>query len=92
MRRREFKLPARRSKQQARFGLEHPDGPVRIGPLRMRCISSMPAIVIAACRKPLKPHITAMRCLTPRWSCSIRLFRYFDARSLTLPRNSGHLW
>ena len=22
-----------------------------------------------------------MRCFTPRWSCSIRLFRYFDQRS-----------
>ena len=32
-------------------------------------------------QKPLKPNITAMRCFTPRWSCSIRLFRYFDERS-----------
>src|SRR6516162_8118402 len=48
----------------------------------MRCSNSMPAIVIAAFLNPLKPSITAMRCLTPRWSCSIRLFRYFDKRSL----------
>jgi hypothetical protein len=41
----------------------------------------MPAIVIAAFLNPLKPSITAMRCFTPRWSCSIRLFRYFDERS-----------
>src|SRR2546428_8026922 len=47
----------------------------------MRCSSSMPAIVIAAFRNPLKPSITAMRCFTPRWSCSIRLLRYFDERS-----------
>src|SRR5882724_11400284 len=48
----------------------------------MRCSSSMPAIVIAALLNALKPSITAMRCFTPRWSCSIRLFRYFDERSL----------
>jgi Phage integrase, N-terminal SAM-like domain len=48
-------------------------------PLRMRCISSMPAMVMAAFLNPLKPSITAMRCFTPR--CSIRLFRYFDERS-----------
>src|SRR5207245_9304422 len=48
----------------------------------MRCSSSMPAIVIAAFLNPLKPSITAMRCFTPRWSCSIRLLRYFDERSL----------
>jgi hypothetical protein len=51
-------------------------------PLRMRCISSMPAIVIAALRDCSNPNIAAMRCLTLRWSCSIRLLRYFDDRSL----------
>jgi di/tricarboxylate transporter len=35
----------------------------------MRCISSIPAIVMTACRKSLKPNITAIRCFTPRWSC-----------------------
>src|SRR5712671_5884066 len=50
-------------------------------PFRMRCSSSMPAIVIAAFVNPLKPSNTAMRCFTPRWSCSIWLFRYFDERS-----------
>jgi DNA invertase Pin-like site-specific DNA recombinase len=58
-----------------------PSRPSRNCPLRMRCISSIPAIVIAACRKSLKPNITAIRCFTPRWSCSIRLFRYFDDRN-----------
>src|SRR5882757_11003470 len=48
----------------------------------MRCSSSMPAIVIAAFLNRLKPSITAMRCFTLRWSCSIRLFRYFDERSV----------
>jgi DNA-binding transcriptional LysR family regulator len=65
-------------------GAERPSGPRRPSlncPLRMRCSSSMPAMVIAAFLKPLKPSITAMRCFTPRWSCSIRLFRYFDERS-----------
>src|SRR5437660_8541710 len=42
----------------------------------------MPAIVIAAFLNALKPSITAILCFTPRWSCSIRLFRYFDERSL----------
>ena len=46
-----------------------------------RCINSMPAIVVAAVAKPLKPSIVAICCLTPRWSCSIRLFKYFDDRS-----------
>jgi hypothetical protein len=50
--------------------------------LRMRCSSSMPAIVIAAFPNSLKPSITAILCFTPRWSCSTRLFRYFDERSL----------
>jgi Large polyvalent protein-associated domain 7 len=50
-------------------------------PLWMRCINSIPAIVIAAVAKPLKPSIVAIRCFTLRWSCSIRLFKYFDDRS-----------
>jgi hypothetical protein len=33
----------------------------------MRCINSIPAIVIAAVAKPLKPSIVAIRCFTPRW-------------------------
>ena len=41
----------------------------------------MPVIVIAALLNPLKPSITAMRCFTLRWSCSISLFRYFDEHS-----------
>jgi hypothetical protein len=28
-----------------------------------------------------------MRCLTLRWSCSIRLFRYFDERSFAFASN-----
>src|ERR1700730_4208960 len=44
----------------------------------------MPAIVIAAFLNALKLSITAILCFTPRWSCSIRLFRYFDERSLVL--------
>jgi hypothetical protein len=40
----------------------------------------MPEIVIAAFRARLKPSITAIRCVTPRWSCSIRLFEYFGER------------
>src|ERR1700747_3247411 len=48
---------------------------------RMRCINSIPAIVIAAVAKPLKPSIVGFLCSPPRWSCSIRLFKYFDDRS-----------
>jgi len=49
----------------------------------------MPAIVIAAFLNSLKLSITAILCFTPRWSCSIRLFRYFDERSLVL---AGPTW
>src|SRR5271166_2590401 len=50
-------------------------------PLWIRRSSSTPAIVIVAVLNCLKPSIGPMRSLTPRWSCSIRLFRYFDERS-----------
>src|SRR4029077_10885879 len=43
--------------------------------------SGWTVVVIAAFLNALKPSITVMRCFTPRWSCSIRLFRYFDERS-----------
>src|SRR5208282_95461 len=49
--------------------------------LWIRRSNSMPAIVTAAVLNRLKPSIGPMRSLTPRWSCSIRLFRYFDERS-----------
>ena len=58
-----------------------PSRPSRNCPLRMRCISSIPAIVAAAVLNHLNPSIGPMRSFTPRWSCSIRLFRYFDERS-----------
>ena len=54
-------------------------------PLRMRCINSMPAIVIAAVAKPLKPSIVAIRCFTPRWSCSIRLLSGMCTRDTSIP-------
>jgi len=41
-------------------------------PLRMRCASSMPAIVIAVFANDLNPAIDAQRRLMARWSCSIR--------------------
>jgi hypothetical protein len=58
-------------------------------PLRMRCINSIPAIVIAAVAKPLKPSIVAIRCFAPRWSCSIRLFKYFEDRSFVSARQQA---
>jgi hypothetical protein len=50
-------------------------------PLWIRRNSSMPAIVIAAVLNYLNPSVGSMRSFTPRRSCSIRLFRYFDERS-----------
>jgi hypothetical protein len=47
-------------------------------PLRMRCINSMPEIVVAALLNRLRPGMTFVRDLMFRWSCSIRLFRYFE--------------
>ena len=47
-------------------------------PFRIRRSNSMPAIVSTAVLNCVKPSIGPMRSLTPRWSCSIRLFRYFD--------------
>lgn len=37
---------------------------------------------MAALPKTLNPSIAPVRAFTPRWSCSIMLFRYFDDRSL----------
>src|SRR3981189_865181 len=54
-------------------------------PLWSRGSSSRPAITIAAVVNHLKPSIGPMRSFTPRWSCSIRLFRYFDERSFVSP-------
>jgi len=47
----------------------------------MRCMSSIPCIVVVAEVKLFKPSIGPSLDLTLRWSCSIRLFRYFDERS-----------
>jgi hypothetical protein len=41
----------------------------------------MPATVMAADSKFLKPSIGLVLDLIPRWSCSIRLFRYFEDRN-----------
>jgi len=41
-------------------------------------MSSMPAMVIEAHRKRFNPSIGPKRSLIDRWSCSIRLFKYFD--------------
>ena len=50
-------------------------------PFWIRRDNSMPAMVIAAVRIRLKPSIGPIRSFTPRWSCSIELFKYFDDRS-----------
>jgi len=57
--------------------------PARLNcPLRMRCINSIPASVSEAVLKRLKPSMTFVRDLMLRWSCSIRLFRYFEDLTL----------
>jgi hypothetical protein len=56
-------------------------------PLWIRRSSSTPAIVIAAVLNHLNPSIGPMRSFTPRWSCSIRLLRYFDDRSFVSANN-----
>ena len=50
-------------------------------PLRMRCVNWMPEILVAAFLNRLKPSIAFVLDLTFRWSCSIRLFRYFEDRT-----------
>src|SRR5450759_4658138 len=52
----------------------------------MRCVSSMPAMVIEAHRKRFNPSIGPKRSLIDRWSCSIRLFKYFEDRILVRSR------
>ena len=47
-------------------------------PLRIRWISSIPEIVVAALLNRLKPSMTFVRDLMLRWSCSIKLFKYFE--------------
>ena len=50
-------------------------------PLRIRCVNSMPEIVIAALLNRLKPSIAFVLDLMWRRSCSITLFRYLDDRT-----------
>jgi hypothetical protein len=45
----------------------------------------MPEIASAAVLNHLHPSIGPMRGFTPRRSCSMRLFRYFDERSFVSP-------
>jgi hypothetical protein len=80
----DFKPQAPHSRPPAQLGPERPDVPVRTVPSGCGAVVPMRAIAIAAFLNPLKPSITAMRCFTPRWSCSIRLFRYLIAFSICL--------
>ena len=48
--------------------------------LRMRCINSTPALTMAALPSRLTPSITLTLNLMFRWSCLIRLFKYFEHR------------
>src|ERR1019366_7026736 len=60
-------------------------------PLRIRWASSTPAIVIAAFANDLNPAIDAQRRLMARWSCSMRLLRYYATRGRleSCPHDSG---
>src|SRR6202521_5739951 len=53
-------------------------------PLRIMCMSSIPARVMAADQNDLKPSIGRVSRLIARWSCSTTLFRYFTWRSSML--------
>jgi hypothetical protein len=48
----------------------------------------MPATVMAADSKFLKPSIGLVLDLIPRWSCSMRLFRYFEDRNFVRQRQA----
>jgi putative transposase len=64
------------------IGLSMADYPFRSNwLLRMRYVNSMPEIVVAALLNRLRPSITFVLDLMWRWSCSIRLFRYFEDRT-----------
>ena len=47
-------------------------------PLRIACMTSMPAIVHRAAQKDLKPSMGRVSRFTARWSCSTMLLRYFS--------------
>lgn len=49
-----------------------------------------PCMVTAVVLNRLNPSIGAILDFTPRWSCSIRLFKYFDDRSVVSAGSS--LW
>jgi len=57
-------------------------------PLRMRCISPMPAKGAYHVPDRLKPSMTFVLNLTLRWPCSIKLFRYFEDRTLVPSSNT----
>jgi hypothetical protein len=44
--------------------------------------SKQPAIMVAAFPKRVKPSIALILDLMLRWSCSIKLFKYFDDRKV----------
>jgi hypothetical protein len=70
-----FRVPRPRQRAQLRLEDRVPSANC---PLRMRCVSSMPAIVVAAFLNRLKSSITARRCFTHRWvllNQIIQLFR-----------------
>src|SRR5262249_30759171 len=49
-------------------------------PLRMTCMTSMPAMVQRAAQNDLKPSIGRVIRFTARWSCSTMLLRYLQWR------------
>jgi hypothetical protein len=47
-------------------------------PLRIACMTSMPALVHRAAHNDLNPSVGRVSRVTARWSCSTILFRYFE--------------
>jgi hypothetical protein len=63
--------------------LRPPNLPVLNCPFLIFSASSIPLIVIAAWSNRLNPSIGRIRCFTRRWSCSMRLFKYWLDRTRT---------
>ena len=53
-------------------------------PLRIMCMSSIPARMMAVDQNDLNPHTGRVSRLIARWHCSTILFRYFTWRSSML--------
>src|SRR5215472_12710773 len=60
-----------------------PSLPVLNCPFLIFSANSIPLIVTTALSNRLNPSIGRIRCFTRRWSCSIKLFKYWLDRTFT---------